>query len=135
MKQCLECKSDFDSKSANSKFCSVKCRVKHHRKTSVGKNGISVTQLQVIYNSILELVSNRNVELPKSLQAAIITSLPSNDIMFPFKETNVVKTPEEWVEEKREVPDGDIDAYKVWFDKLEACAYLTKHQKQQIKIT
>lgn len=43
------------------------------------------------------------------------------------------KTPEQWVEEKREIPDWDVEAYKRWFAELEACDYISSQMKSQIK--
>jgi len=56
MKGCLNCQKEYENKREASKFCSTKCRVMYNRKFPKKKDGVSKTQLQVIYNAILEKV-------------------------------------------------------------------------------
>lgn len=68
--ECLNCKIKFEPKKSFAKFCSTNCRVKWNRKQPK-KDVISKTQLQVLYNSILEAVGNINVKngLPQPIGA------------------------------------------------------------------
>lgn len=56
MKECLWCKKEFQEKKETARYCSTSCRVMFNRKFPKKKDDISKTQLQVIYNAILEKV-------------------------------------------------------------------------------
>lgn len=60
---CLKCKKEYDSKRNSSKFCSTSCRVMWNRKNGNKKPKDEVTkfQLQVLYNSIKEMVDKISV--------------------------------------------------------------------------
>lgn len=49
MKMCLECKTEFKSKTDRRKFCSDKCKVKWHRKHPK-KDSVSKFDFQALYN-------------------------------------------------------------------------------------
>lgn len=56
MKECLWCKKEYPNKRETSKFCSTSCRVMFSRKHGGKKDKVSQTQLQVLYNALLEKV-------------------------------------------------------------------------------
>jgi hypothetical protein len=54
MKQCLNCKKEFEYKRDSAKFCSDKCRAAYNR--THPQQMVSKVQLQVLYNEMLELI-------------------------------------------------------------------------------
>lgn len=129
-KKCLHCPTIFQYERDSAKFCSVNCRVLYNRHKPKVEKGLSVnSKIDMLCNSVMEM----NAALKLMEQHRLPTTVPNNDV--PIKETNAIITPAEWIEEKREIPDGDTETYIKWFNRLEACAYLNKHQKQLIKIT
>ena len=68
MKECLHCKKEFQQKRDTARYCSTSCRVMYNRKNpSVQKKKVEL-RLDVIYNSILDLIANHKSELPKDAQ-------------------------------------------------------------------
>ncbi len=53
----MTCKVDISKKAGSSKFCSTKCRVSYHRKNGKS-NSISPIQVQVLYNTIMDKLSD-----------------------------------------------------------------------------
>lgn len=60
MKTCLSCGKEYVNKRETSKFCSDKCRVSYNRKNP--KTVVTKFQMQVLYNSMLELVDKMGTE-------------------------------------------------------------------------
>ena len=62
MNKCLNesCKKEYESKRLTSKFCSISCRVIHHRKVGKQKNsGLSEKyMIKAIYNKMMEIGSD-----------------------------------------------------------------------------
>lgn len=137
-KKCLKCGKDFEVKRDSAKFCSTSCRVMWNRKNPSVQKKKAELRMDVIYNSILELIETHKADLPKDFRdvtnIGILKSNGNVEPMFPIKQ-EVRKSPAEWVMEKREIPDGDTDSYKEWFNRLEACTYLNTKQKSEIKIS
>jgi hypothetical protein len=122
MKECLQCKKEFDAKRDSAKYCSDNCRVKWNRKNAVKKD-ISPVQLQVLYNSLLEMVGKINTaalppffdaEPPKNLarteppiyQKAVIKIKRSFDY---YKQARIAcQTEEEWIDLKNEILNSDL---------------------------
>ena len=71
MKECLNCKKQYNAKRASSKFCSVNCRVLYHQKH--GKAKIKTVDLQVMFNAVLNAVNNINLKNghPEAITAPI----------------------------------------------------------------
>lgn len=57
--KCLNCEKEFTAKRETAKYCSTNCRVKWHKKHG-SKKGVSEIQVQVLYNSMLEMFSKFN---------------------------------------------------------------------------
>jgi len=125
MKECLHCKKEFQEKKETAKYCSDSCRVMFNRnKPKVDKGLSTESKLDVLYNAILEkLSSNGFNQVSPTSHVFIHTDQP-----VKVK----AKTPEEWVQEKREIPDWDTESYQKWFLSLESSS-LTKQQKSLIK--
>jgi len=90
MKECLQCQGQFKSKSATVKFCSTNCRVKYHRKhPKPKKEVITELNMKVLYNAVLDLISNHSAELPKDFQnikqIGVLKSNGEIEPMFPPK--------------------------------------------------
>jgi len=67
MKGCLHCKKEFEAKKETAKFCSTSCRVMWNRKNgNKTKDAIQPFQMQVLYNSLLEMIDKvgKNNQLP-----------------------------------------------------------------------
>jgi hypothetical protein len=60
MKNCLKCNKEFEPKKNTAKFCSTSCRVMYNRKHS--KQSVTPVQMQVLYNSMLELIEKAKSE-------------------------------------------------------------------------
>lgn len=56
MKACLNCQKEFEHKREAAKYCSDKCRVMYNRRFP--KDWVSKTQVQVLYNEMLEMAAN-----------------------------------------------------------------------------
>src|SRR5512138_2825954 len=52
VKQCLKCGKEFESKTGKAKFCSVSCRVIHHR-----KNGAAKVKEMSVHSKVMENLS------------------------------------------------------------------------------
>jgi len=128
--ECLNCEKEFTQKRDTAKYCSDNCRVKAYNKRS-GKTAKPTIQMQSVlarFESALQ-----------KMEAMGITTTIHNVLPVVEKSTEQViseqnKTPEEWVLEKREIPEWDIESYNKWFAALEASG-LTKQQKSLIKIS
>jgi hypothetical protein len=74
MKVCLHCNKEFENKKETAKFCSVSHRVMWNRENKDKLKGLTEKQrLEIIYNSILELVDKTNIQHP--IQSATSTSV------------------------------------------------------------
>lgn len=65
MKECLWCKEEYEPKREASKFCSTSCRVMWNRKYGK-KNQVTPVQIQVLYNSILDVLGKIQYAAPKA---------------------------------------------------------------------
>lgn len=130
MKSCEKCGKAFNPKKDTAKYCSDSCRVMACRNRQK-KGAVTTSQLQVVYNAILDLLASSRVELPTNLVSGKSDSLlHSNGSVTPFTMTRQ-KTVEEWIAAKREIPDND--EYQRWLSELEADQYLSSKQKSLIK--
>jgi hypothetical protein len=135
MKECLECKKEFDAKREAAKFCSVNCRVKWNRKQPK-KNIVTPLQMQVLYNSVLEMVGKINYGVAPTLLDGSKVNHAKLDEVGQWQEAKPTikrRTPEEWVLWKREILDAD--EFQEWVKELESADYLTSKQKSLIKNT
>ena len=141
MKNCLQCKKDFESKREAGKFCSTSCRVMWNRKNGKkGEKGLTeLQQMKVMYNSLMEKIDK--ISLPQ---------MPLSEMMAPLTEKNaafkgiipqieqkpkidIKRTPAHWVELRRECETADD--YAKWLEDLENDTFLTTREKSQIKQT
>jgi hypothetical protein len=139
--KCLQCQKDFDAKRETAKYCSDKCKVKYHRKNG-GKNTIKPFQMQVLYNSIVELIEKGQQQqfraanpMPKELHA-LEQNLKNKDQFTTVTEVpqrQIKRTPAHWVELRRECVDADD--YAQWLLDLENDIFLNSREKSQIKAT
>lgn len=60
MKECLNCKKEYDSKRDTSKFCSTSCRVRWYQRHSRGKSKVTPMDMQELYNAVLNAVNGIN---------------------------------------------------------------------------
>ena len=131
MKECLQCQGQFKSKSATVKFCSTKCRVKYHRKhPKQNKETITDLNIRVLYNQMLEWMSKPNFIPPT--HPAYEGTKTTYEPMFTPKPPTTKKTPDQWVAEKREIADGNMEEYTKWLTNLDA-SDLHPTIKKQIK--
>jgi len=80
-KICEKCFKEFESEKKVSKFCSTSCRVMWHRKNKVTSKGFNEKQrLEVLYNSILELLDSAKSKTFHQKEAAFSPIIPSNNI-------------------------------------------------------
>jgi hypothetical protein len=112
--KCLQekCDKEFESKTGRRKFCSDSCKMKYFRKH--GKKGIvTPMQMQVLYNSVLEMVGKINygvvptiLDAPKTYsQSGSISrsTFEHTDVKQPFTaRVSVEKTFDQFKEAKRE---------------------------------
>lgn len=90
-----------------------------------------------IYGFISNFGIVKEKEQPEQTYTAVtarVYPLTTNESYVP-KQTSVNRTPYEWVELKREITEGDNDAYQKWIMELDADTSLTKKEKQLIKLT
>lgn len=71
MKECLNCKKEYEAKRPHAKFCSVNCRVQYNR--THPKDVITKTQVQVLYNQMLEMMS----QLKQEPEIRVIAPIPT----------------------------------------------------------
>lgn len=60
MKQCMNCKKEFEYKRESARFCSDRCRAAYNRANP--QQAITKVQVHVIYNEILELIERAKAE-------------------------------------------------------------------------
>jgi hypothetical protein len=72
MKICLNCQKEYQNKREASKYCSDKCRVAYNRKHP--QNSVSKTQVQVLYNEMLEMVA---IMKESGLEIRVINPIPA----------------------------------------------------------
>lgn len=60
MKECLNCKKEYEPKRDTSKFCSTSCRVRYHQKH--GKSKIKPVHMRVLYNEVMDLIQKAKLE-------------------------------------------------------------------------
>ena len=84
MKECLQCKKEFQEKRESAKFCSDKCRVKWNRKN--GGQQIKKWQAQSILNQINEAMDKLNQRI-QNLTEPTHQIKPITDVP---KQSNVV---------------------------------------------
>lgn len=85
-KECLKCKKAFEAKRESAKFCSTSCRVMYNRKNPSPQKRVIEVKLEVLYNSLLEMVGKINYGVvPTILDAPRIADLRHDEPMFPPK--------------------------------------------------
>lgn len=150
MKNCLQCKKDFESKREAGKFCSTSCRVMWNRKNGKkGEKGLTeLQQMKVMYNSLMEKIDK--ISLPQMPLSEMMAPLTEKNAAFkgilphengtPQAISNTTKqkldikrTPAHWVELRRECETADD--YAKWLEDLENDTFLTTREKAQIKQT
>jgi len=107
MRECLECKKEYENQRETSKFCSTKCRVKHNRKSQKTKSKI---QMDVLYNAILDMVTNMPKNTPMSEMASKavynhpIYKPASGKTFAQYQQAKIdCETVEQWNELEREI--------------------------------
>lgn len=100
MRECLNCKAQYEFKREASKFCSPKCRVQYNRKHP--KQTLTKLQIQVLYNQLsdaLDKINSGAFLTPVKPQ----TSPPQPNPYFQPQSQNKPRISfEEYVEKKRE---------------------------------
>jgi len=74
MKECLNCKKEYEPKRDSSKFCSTSCRVRWYQKHSKGKSKVTTMDMQELYNAVLSAVNSinaKNGQPPASLHVFV----------------------------------------------------------------
>lgn len=136
MKACLNCGQDYKNKRDSSKFCSDKCRVYFNRKNPKPKESVSLLQMQVLYNEMLDWVGKMKHVLPADYMAVKnIEILKEIGQVEPisFTKPKAPKTMAQYFEGKRECTCEDD--YHQWVADVEADPYLSTKQKQILKTT
>jgi hypothetical protein len=90
MKECLHCKKEFEAKRDSAKFCSTSCRVMYHRKHGKKKD-VTPLQMQVLYNSMLELVDKMGTG-PLQVQRVPPLSKKEETAMFNYEHKDQLTT-------------------------------------------
>ena len=77
MKECLNCKKEFEPKKQHGKFCCANCRVSYNRKHPKIENGINAVvspTMQELFNSIMAGIDAINARngLPPAMCAVIV---------------------------------------------------------------
>jgi hypothetical protein len=104
MKECLQCKKQYEGQRPTSKFCSTKCRVAYSRKNG-NKKSVSATQVQVLYNATLDLLEKIEQKVFQPINKDL---LPNNfthsfsGIVEEKKPLEIKRTVEQWITLKRE---------------------------------
>jgi hypothetical protein len=70
MRECLNCKIQYQEKRSTSKFCSNKCRAAYNRGNPT--HTVSKTQLQVLYKEMLDLIQKAKSE-PQQPYIGVVT--------------------------------------------------------------
>jgi hypothetical protein len=86
----LHCNKEFEEQKDTAKYCSTSCRVMFNRNKPKKDKTISTeTKLEVLYNSILEMVGKIS-DLPKDYQSithvGVMKSNGEVEPMFPIKQ-------------------------------------------------
>lgn len=136
MKACLNCNNQYENKREASKFCSAKCRVAFNRKNP--QDRITKVQVQVLYNSMLEMMGKVGVsqerESQKPVQEAgkpLSFDLMKQAVQLPQVAVQAIMR--KYWDDKREL--GGQDEYNDWLQKLYSDNRLTTKQKDLIKNT
>lgn len=129
-KICLKCEKQYEAKRDTSKYCSDSCRIGFFNKNKKGNSDqpITVLQLQVLYNSLLEAIGN----IPKT-ENKNQTILISEKIEAQKEKIQIKRSPANWVELRRSLIDES--EYQEWRKELQAADYLTDLEKKQILAT
>lgn len=77
MKECLNCKKEFEPKKQHGKFCCANCRVSYNRKHPKIENGINAVvspTMQELFNSIMAGIDAINARngLPPAICSVIV---------------------------------------------------------------
>jgi len=129
--KCEHCEIEFTPKRETAIYCSDNCRVKAYNKRS-GKKAKPPLQMQVLMTRLENALEK--IEAIKLQPTVYDTSRIFNNTDEPlqFKKPERVKTPSEWVAEKREIPDGNTEMYQKWLKDLDA-SDLSSKVKTEIK--
>lgn len=128
--ECVNCRKEIVGKKSSAKYCSVNCRVAHHRKNGK-KQGITENQMQVLYNSLLDAIrglkGGPTVTQPVTPEKHFAqTHQPySMNMPVPIVMRNY------WVEKV----ELTADTYPEWLQRLYSDPRLTQKQKDLIKNT
>jgi len=133
MKQCMNCKTDFEFKRDSAKFCSDKCRAAYNR--AHPQQMVTKLQMQSLYNAVLEAVEK------------IQFAAPLNEYDGPKSPPT---TQDEPLKYARHIPKVAVDAimrkyaedrqecsgkeeYVTWLKRLEDDDRLSDEQKETVK--
>lgn len=111
MRECLKCKKSIEDKNESAKFCSTSCRVMYHRKHGKTK-AISTVQVQVLYNSILDMVEKiggksilepTHLFVPKNEHIAVAYQAPIRSFEYYRAAKKEIENEEDWLKMKNEI--------------------------------
>lgn len=143
MRECLNCKKEYQHKREASKFCSGKCRVKYNRDHPQDK--VTKVQMQVLYNMALSALEQLNsdsfkstnlnipgtVELPTDyLTATKIGVLGNNKQVEPLNLSRPQIALKSFQQHMNELADLETEYdYKKKAGEIEAADNLSRKQK------
>jgi hypothetical protein len=82
MKECLQCKKEFEPKRPHGKFCSDKCRVQYNRLNPL--QAVSKFQMQALYNEIKAAISQIQYQKPPEVYDGAKTHYTQQDEPLQF---------------------------------------------------
>lgn len=135
MRQCLNCKKDFEYKREAAKFCSNKCRAAYNR--AHPQEGVTKLQMQSLYNAILEAVDKIQYAGSKNAYDGAKTHYTKQDepltFTTPVPKISVDAIMRKYVEDRRDC--SCQEEYISWLDRLNADERLSSKQKELVKNT
>jgi hypothetical protein len=128
--ECLNCQKEIVGKKSTARYCSIKCRVAHHRKNGK-KQGITEPQMQVLYNSFLEAIRSLKGGLPATQPITPEKDFAQTHQPYSMNIPAQIVMRNYWLEKV----ELTADTYPQWLQRLYSDPRLTRKQKELIKNT
>ena len=141
MKGCLHCKKEFEAKKETAKFCSTSCRVMWNRKNgNKTKDAIQPFQMQVLYNSMMDLIDKTiekfgeipEFEIPVGLQPSKKNGIHNTTSHTAGQKLGIEKTFQQYM---NEIADLEYEQeFKDKASEIQSATNLSQKQKDLLLI-